>query len=70
MKERQFSIEYNMKYWIQGKFCPCFIFAHFALSPEGEFKTGLIEFRIKVYVTKLDGGRIQDLANQFQIPVN
>ena len=33
-------------YFIQGKFCPRFIFAPFALWPEAEFKTGLIELFI------------------------
>ena len=56
-------------YRIQEKFRPRFIFALFAVWPEGEFKTELIEFCIKVYVTKLDSGWIQDWANQFQISV-
>ena len=33
---------------------------NFALWPEGEFKTGLIEFCTKDYVSKLESGRIQD----------
>ena len=38
---------------IKGKFHPCFIFALFALWPEGEFKIGLIELSIKVYIRKM-----------------
>ena len=45
-------------------FAPVFIFALFALWPEGEFKTGFIQLYIKVYVRKLDSGRIQDWVNQ------
>ena len=56
-------------YYIQGKFCPRFILALFALWPEGEFKTVLIDFYVKDCVTNLGHGRIQDLANQFQISV-
>ena len=56
----------NLRYCIQGKFLPRFIFALFALWPEGEFKTGLIELYIKDYIRKLDSGRIQDWANKFQ----
>ena len=52
-------------YCIQGKIRPRFIFALFALWFEGEFKTGLIEFCTKDYVTKLESARIQDWANQF-----
>ena len=37
---------------VQGKFRPCFIFALFALWPEGQFKTGLIELFVKDYVRK------------------
>ena len=51
---------------MNGKFRPRFIFA---LWPGGEFKTGLIEFCTKDYVTKLEIWRIQDWANQFQISV-
>ena len=40
------------------KFRPRFIFALFALWPEGEFETGLIEI-IKDYVKKFSSGRIQ-----------
>ena len=35
---------------IQVKFRPRFIFTHFALWPEGEFKTGPIELYIKDYI--------------------
>ena len=34
---------YTGNYCIQGKFRPCFIFAHFALCFEGKYKTGPIE---------------------------
>ena len=51
-------------YCIQG---PRFIFALFALSHEGEFKTGLILSFLKDYVRKLVSGRIQDLVNQSRI---
>ena len=44
-----------------GKISPRFIFA---LWFEGEFKTGPVELYIKDYVRKLDGGQIQDWANQ------
>ena len=46
----------RVKYCIQGKFRPCFIFTLFALSPEGEFKTGLIESYIEDYIRKLGSG--------------
>ena len=39
---------------------PGFIFALFALRPEGELKTGLIELYIKDFIRKLKSGRIQD----------
>ena len=49
---------------------PRFIFALFALWPEGEFKNGLIEFRIlKDNVRKMESGQIQDWANQSQIVI-
>ena len=50
--------------YIQGNFRPHFIFALFALWPEGEFKTEPIELYIKDYVRKLESGRIQDWKNQ------
>ena len=59
--------EIQVNYCIQGKSCPRFIYALFALRPEGEFKTGPIEIYIKDYTRKLEGGRIQDWANQFPI---
>ena len=34
---------------------------------EGEFETGLIELCVKDYIRKLETGRIQGWANQFQI---
>ena len=40
-----------------------FYFSIFAVSHEGEFKTGLIELHIKHYVRNFENGRIQDLAN-------
>ena len=43
-----------------GKISPRFIFALFALSLEGEFKTGLIELYINNYTRNLESGRIQD----------
>ena len=43
-------------YCIQGKFCPRFIFALFALWSKGEFKTGLIDLYIKDYIRKLETG--------------
>ena len=49
-----------------GKIRPRFIFA---LWHEGEFKTGLIQLFIKDYVRKLESGRIQDWAKQFQISI-
>ena len=49
-------------YCIQGKFRPHFIFPLFALWPEGEFTTGLIELWIKDYIGKLERGRIQGLG--------
>ena len=54
-------------YYIQGKFRPNFIFALFALGPEGEFKSGPIELYIKDYIRKFEGGQIQDLANRSRI---
>ena len=57
----------SSEYFKQGKFCPHLTFAHFALWPEDEFKTGLIEEFIKDYVRKLESGQIQDWANQSQI---
>ena len=42
-------------------------FAFFAPWPEGEFKTGPVEFFIKEYVRKFESGRIQDWANQYYI---
>ena len=51
---------------IQGKFCPLFIIALFALWPEGELKTELIALYTKDYIRKLESGRIQDWANQSQ----
>ena len=54
-------------YCIQGKFRPRFIFALFDLWPEGEFKTGPIEFYMKEYVRKFESGQIQDWANQYYI---
>ena len=56
-------------YCIQGKFHPHFIFNLFALWPEGEFKTGLIELCIKNYATNLERGQIQDWSNLFQISI-
>ena len=39
---------FDSKVWLlyTGKFCPHFILVLFALSPEGEFKTGQIEFYV------------------------
>ena len=54
---------------MQGKFRPRFIFALFALWPEGEFKTGPIELYVKDYVRKLNGGQILDWANQCWIQI-
>ena len=44
------KILYLMKYCLQGKFRPCFIFPLFALCSESEFKTGLSEIFVKDYV--------------------
>ena len=63
------DIHASNTYCIQGKFHLRFIFALFALSSEGEFKTALIEFHIRDYIGKLDRGRIQDWANQSQISI-
>ena len=57
------------QYCIQGKFRPHFIFALFALWPEGEFKAGLIQSFIKDFVGKLVSGRIQDWVNQSHISI-
>ena len=60
-----FYVELQIRkvYCIQGKFCPCFIFAP---KLEGKFKTVLIEWYLKDYVTKLERGRIQDWAINFR----
>ena len=52
-----------------GKISPLFIFALFALLSEGKFKTGQIELYLKDYKIKIEGGRIQDWANQSQISI-
>ena len=52
-----------------GKFRPRFIFVLFALSSEGEFKTGLIDLYRKDHIRKLESGRIQDPANQSQVSI-
>ena len=58
-------LEYDILY--TGKISPRFIFALFAIWPEGKYKTGLIQLFIKDYVRKLETGRIQDWANQSKI---
>ena len=45
---------------MQGKFRPRFIFACFALWPESELYTELIELYIKDYLIKLESVRVQD----------
>ena len=59
----------EIAYSIQGKFRSNFIFDLIVLWSEGEFRTGLIESYIKECVTKVESGRVQDLANQSQISV-
>ena len=49
---------------ILGKFCTHFIFALLALSPEGKFKTGLID-----HEGKLESGDTQNWAKQSQISI-
>ena len=61
---RYASQETQKQYCIQGKFRPRYIFALFALWPEGEFKSGPIELYRKDYLRKLECGQIQDWANQ------
>ena len=48
-----------------GKISPPFIFALFALWPEGEIKTGLIERYINEYAIKLERVQIQECVNRF-----
>ena len=60
--------ETNQKYCIQGKFRPN-LFSPFSPSVRGRIQTGRIEFYIKIYIKKLEKGRIQEWVNQFQIPV-
>ena len=47
-----------LEYCIQRKFGPHFIFALFAIWPEGEFKTGPIELYTKDHARKFEKGRI------------